>query len=60
MFIRPIFESLGITIVTLGILLMTLAYSPLALIAGIGVLVAGLLLIYRHYVELGSNTGMFD
>lgn len=60
MFIRPIFETLGIAIVALGIMLMALAYSTFALLAGIVVMVAGLLLIYRHYIEMGTDASALD
>jgi len=60
MFIKPIFEILGIVVVAVSILLMVFVHSPLALGLGVTALVAGMIIIYRHYVEMGTNPDVLD
>ena len=60
MFIKPIFEILGIVILALSILLMVFVHSPLALSLGAVALIAGMIIIYRHYVEMGTNPDVLD
>ena len=60
MFIRPIFEVLGIALVAVSILLMVFNHTPLAFTFGAVALVAGLVIIYRHYVEMGTNPDVLE
>lgn len=60
MFIRPVFEIIGITLVSFSILLMVFVHKPIALIFGVALLVSGLGVIYRHYVEMGTDPDVLD
>jgi len=60
MFIKPIFEILGIAVVAVSILLMVFIHTPLALSLGAVALIAGMIIIYRHYVEMGTNPDVLD
>ncbi len=55
MFTKPIFETLPIVIITLSLLLIAFVHHPIALISGVGLLVASVLMIYRHYTDLGND-----
>lgn len=60
MFTKPIFETLPIVITTLSLLLIAFVHHPIALISGVGLIVASCLMIYRHYTELGTVADALD
>lgn len=60
MFIRPVFEFLGIALVAASILLMVFFHSPVMLLMGVALLVMGGVMIYRHYVEMGNQPDVLD
>jgi len=60
MFTRQIFETLPIAVIALSILLMALIHTPLALIAGGLVILLSCIILYRRYLELGTNPDVMD
>jgi len=60
MFIRPVFQTFGITLIATGILLIVLIHTVLTLIVGLTFLVGGLAMIYRHYTEMGTDPDVLD
>ena len=60
MLTKPIFETLPIGIIALSLLLIALVHHPIAIIAGVGLIVASCLIIYRHYTEVGTAAGALD
>jgi len=60
MLIRPFFDIFGIMIVSGSILLMVFVHNTTALVLGVTLLVAVLLIIYRHYVEMGTNPDVLE
>lgn len=60
MFTKPIFETLPILITTLSLLLIAFVHHPVALIAGVAMIIASCLMIYRHYTDLGTDADALD
>lgn len=60
MFIKPVFETFGIALIAAGIMLMAFLHTPLALIAGLAIMLSGLTMIYRHYTQMGTNPDVLD
>ena len=60
MFTKPIFETLPILVTALSLLLIAFIHHPVALIAGLGMIVASILIMYRYYTELGTNPDALD
>ena len=60
MFTRQIFETLPIMLIALSILLIALVHTPLALITGSAVILANCVMLYRRYVDLGTNPDVMD
>lgn len=60
MFTRQIFETLPIALIALSILFMVLVHTPLALITGSALIVMSCIVMYRRYVELGTDPDVLD
>ena len=60
MFTRQIFETLPIALIALSFLLMALVHTPLTLIAGSALIVVNCVVMYRRYVELGTDPDVLD
>ena len=60
MFTRQIFETLPIALIALSILFMVLTHTPLALITGSALIVMSCVVMYRRYVELGTDPDVLD
>lgn len=60
MLTKPIFETLPIWIIALSLLLIAFVHHPIAIISGVGLIVASCLMIYRHYTELGTDADALD
>ena len=60
MFTKPIFETLPIVITAFSLLLIALVHHPVALISGIGLIIASCIILYRHYTELGTAAHALD
>ena len=60
MFTRQIFETLPIALIALSILCMVLVHTPLALIAGSALIVVSCVVMYRRYLELGTDPDVLD
>ena len=60
MFTRQIFETLPIALIALSILVMALVHTPLTLIAGSALIVVNCVVLYRRYVELGTDPDVLD
>ena len=55
MLTKSIFETLPIFIIAASLLLIAFVHHPIALISGIGLIIASCLMIYRHYTDLGTD-----
>ena len=60
MFDKPIFETLPIAVIALSIMLIVFAYHPVSLVAGLGLILASCIVIYRRYSEMGTDTNALD
>jgi hypothetical protein len=60
MFTRQIFETLPIALIALSILLMALVHTPLALFAGCAMILLNCVVLYRRYIELGTDPDVLD
>jgi len=59
MFTKPIFETLPIVFIALGILLIAFVHHPLALAAGAFLILSSGFVIYRYYTDLGTDADAF-
>ena len=57
---NSIFETLPIFIIAASLLLMGFLHHPIALIAGGGLILASILMLYRHYTDLGKDEDALD
>ena len=55
MFTRQIFETLPIAIIAAGILLLVLLHTLPGLVGGVGLIVTGVVILIRRYIELGTD-----
>jgi hypothetical protein len=60
MFTRQIFETLPIAVIALSILLMALIHSPFSLITGGSLILLSCVILYRRYLDLGTNPDVLD
>lgn len=57
---KPVFELFGIALTAIGIMLIAFIHIPLVVAAGVVLFVAGIVTIYRHYVEMGAYPDVLD
>ncbi|VAW91657.1 hypothetical protein MNBD_GAMMA21-2761 [hydrothermal vent metagenome] len=55
MFDKPIFETLPITLIAAGILLVTFLHHPLSMLAGLALVIGSCYVVYRRVNEISSN-----
>lgn len=60
MLTKPIFETLPIFIIAVSLLLIAFVHHPIALLSGLGLIIASCLMIYRHYTDLGTDEEALD
>lgn len=60
MLTKPIFETLPIFIIAVSLLLIAFVHHPIALLSGLGLIIAGCLMIYRHYTDLATDEEAID
>jgi len=60
MFTRQIFETLPIAIIAAGILLLVLLHTLPGLVGGVGLIVTGVVILIRRYIELGTDPDVLD
>lgn len=60
MFAKPINESLPIAMMALGIFLMAWFITTWSFVVGLPLLSAGIVLLYRHYQQSGTDSDLFD
>ncbi|WP_455217370.1 hypothetical protein [Kaarinaea lacus] len=60
MLMQTFFEHLSIVIMSAGILLILVMFSPIGIIAGSGMIIAGMIMVYIHYLQQGTSPDIFN
>ena len=60
MLMQTFFEYLSIVVIAAGILLSLVLFSPVSVIAGVGMIISGIVMIYIHYQQQGTNPDIFN
>lgn len=60
MFTRQIFETLPIAVIAAGILLLALFHSLPGLLLGTVLILGGVVMLIRRYIELGTDPDVLD
>ena len=57
---RPVFEYLATIAIAVGVLFAIILFSPLSLLIGSALVCAGCYILYRHYMELGTDADILE
>lgn len=60
MFTRQIFETFPIAVIALSFLLMALVHNLFTFIAGGSLVLLSCIILYRRYLDLGTNPDVMD
>ncbi len=59
MLARPVFQYLAMAAITAGIMLAAFVLSPVALGAGVALVAGGIVLLVKHYQQMGTDPDLF-